>query len=108
MEINFKLIGIRIQQKRKSIKKTQENLAEFLGVSVGYVSLVERGKTTISLSTLAKIAEFLSCTIGELVEGTLTDTNSYLLTEINEKISSLDYSERELLFKLIDTYVKNK
>ena len=41
MAVDFKLIGKRIQDKRKGLKKTQEDLAEYLDVSVGYVSNME-------------------------------------------------------------------
>ncbi len=106
MSVNFELIGSRIQQKRKKIKKTQENLAEYLDVSVGYISLVERGKTKVSLSTLSKISDYLSCSIGSLVDNTSDSDANYLNKEICSKINQLDNNEREILFKLIDAYLK--
>ena len=106
--VNFALIGKRIQKKRKLINKTQENLAEYLDVSVGYVSLMERGKTKISLETLAKIAEFLNCPISELVENISTTSKNYMEYEINEKIHFLNNEEKELLYSFIDVYLKRK
>ena len=49
MNVDYKLIGERIQKTRKSKGMTQDVLAEKLGVSIGYVSQVERGITKISL-----------------------------------------------------------
>ncbi|MEG1773897.1 MAG: helix-turn-helix transcriptional regulator, partial [Oscillospiraceae bacterium] len=65
MKIDFSAIGKRIQCRRRQQKKTQDELAEALLVSVGYVSQIERGVTKISLETLAGIADFLGCSIGE-------------------------------------------
>lgn len=59
MSVNYKLIGLRIQQCRKQQKKTQEMIAEYLNVTVGYISQLERGITKINLGTLDKIANYL-------------------------------------------------
>lgn len=108
MSVNFEIIGSRIQKRRKILNKTQENLAEYLDVSVGYVSLIERGKTKIALDTLARICDFLSCSIGDLTEDISKKNLGYLNSEIIDKINSLNSSEKEILHKLIDTYIKYK
>lgn len=108
MSVDFNLIGQRIQERRKKVNKTQENLAEYLDVSVGYVSLMERGKTKISLSTLARIADFLKCNIGYLVDNSSKNNTAYLNNEINDKIQKLNDNEKEMLYKLIDFYIKNR
>ena len=56
MNVDYKLVGKRIQAARKQSGMTQETLAEKLDVSIGYVSQVERGVTKISLDLLAAIA----------------------------------------------------
>ncbi len=45
MSMDYNLIGSRIKQRRREAMLTQENLAEKLSVSVGYVSQIERGIT---------------------------------------------------------------
>ena len=104
--VNFSLIGKRIQQKRKQQNKTQENLAEYLDVSVGYVSLIERGKTKISLETLARISDFLTCSVSELIEDVSTASANYMNIEIYEKINMLDSDEKEMFFSMLDVYLK--
>ena len=49
MNVDYSLIGERIKKTRKMRGMTQDALAERLGVSIGYVSQVERGITKISL-----------------------------------------------------------
>lgn len=104
MAVDFKLIGNRIQKKRKALKKTQEDLAEYLDVSVGYVSNMERGITKISLTTLANISDFLGCDVAELVSHTSTGSEKYLKSDIEEIINSFDNNEKHILLGLLKTY----
>lgn len=87
MAVDFKLIGKRIQDKRKNIKKTQEELAEYLNVSVGYVSNMERGTTKISLTTLVNISDFLGCDVSDLVSKVSTNGNTYLSEELSQIVT---------------------
>lgn len=104
MAVDFKLIGKRIQTRRKALGKTQENLAEYLDVSVVYVSNMERGVTKISLTTLSNISDFLGCDVAELVSNTSTDSGKYLKNDIDEIIDSFDNSEKHILLGLLQTY----
>lgn len=45
-------------------------MAEFMDVSISYISQIERGATTISLGVLYQISDFLDCTVSNLIEGT--------------------------------------
>lgn len=104
MAVDFKLIGKRIQNKRKSIHKTQEDMAEYLDVSVGYISNMERGATKISLTTLANISDFLGCDLSELVSQTSTGSADYLKSELNEIIDAFSNCEKNILLNLLKTY----
>lgn len=104
MAVDFKLIGKRIQEKRKSIRKTQEDMAEYLDVSVGYISNMERGTTKISLTTLANISDFLGCDLSELVSQTSTGGADYLKSELNEIIDEFGNEEKNILLNLLKTY----
>jgi transcriptional regulator with XRE-family HTH domain len=53
-------IGSKIKQAREISKKTQAELAEFLGFdSSTAISLIEKGQRNITVENLEKIAEFL-------------------------------------------------
>ena len=105
MAVDFKLIGKRIQEKRKNLNKTQEDLAEYLDVSVGYVSNMERGTTKISLTTLANISDFLQCDVSDLVSKVSTNGNGYLNEELSTLINSLTNKEKNTLLSLLQAYV---
>lgn len=104
MAVDFKLIGKRMQHRRKALGKTQEHLAEYLDVSVGYVSNMERGATKISLTTLARISDFLTCDMADLISQTSTGSRSYLSDELNELIHSLTNDEKNTLLTLLRAY----
>ena len=68
----------------KAQNKTQENLAESVSVTVGYISQIERGITKVNLEMLSNIAEVLGCDISEFLSDTVKLSNNYLFDEFNE------------------------
>ena len=61
-----KKLGQRIASLRKGRKLTQEQLAEAVGCSVEFISLVERGVNAPSVSGLEKFAKILKVEVREL------------------------------------------
>ena len=61
-----KKLGQRIASLRKTKKLTQEQLAEALGCSVEFISLVERGVNAPSVAGLEKFAKILKVEVKEL------------------------------------------
>lgn len=59
-------LGRRIAGLRKGRKLTQEQLAEAVGCSVEFVSLVERGVNAPSVAGLEKFARILKVEVREL------------------------------------------
>lgn len=106
--INYKTLGKKIQFKRKNLNLTQENMAEKLDVSVGYISQIERGISKISLDMLAKVSNLLECDIAEFV----TINNYKYETSYNNDFFNiymqLDKHEKIILIKLIYTYIENR
>ena len=63
-----KQLGKRIKQIRKAAKLTQERLAEKAGLSVEYISRLERGVSQPSLKTLALIAKSLNIAVKDFFD----------------------------------------
>ena len=101
MNIDYKLIGERIKQSRKAKGMTQEVLAERLGVSIGYVSQVERGITKISLDLLGAISSVLDCNIASLISESAVNSNGYMEDEIFSEIRKLDNKKRKYILKFL-------
>lgn len=108
MAVDFFTVGQRIQKRRKTLHKTQEQMAEALSVSVGYVSQIERGVTKISLDTLSEITEYLDCNFSELLDGTVVQSNSYLKDEIKTLKNNLSPANRKILSEIADILKKNQ
>ena len=101
MNIDYKLIGERIKQCRKSKGMTQDVLAEKLNVSIGYVSQVERGITKISLDLLGAISSILDCDVASLISESAVNSNEYMETEIVNEIKKLDNKKRKYILEVI-------
>lgn len=61
-----KSLGKKIQRRRKSLKLTQEELAEKVGISLVYMGYIEQGRYAPSLEVLNKIARALKIPLSEL------------------------------------------
>ena len=101
MNIDYKLIGERIKKIRKSRGMTQEDMAERLNVSIGYVSQVERGITKISLDLLGAISGILDYDVAGFIAESAVNSNGYLESEILGEIRKLDQGKRKLVFEMI-------
>lgn len=101
MNVDYKLIGERIKTVRKGQGITQENLAEQLGVSIGYVSQVERGITKISLDLLGAISVALHCDVAFFVSESAVKSNAYMETELMREIEKLDNAKRKYILEMI-------
>ena len=58
-----KVLGIKIQKRRKDLKLTQEELAEKVGISRAYMGYIEQGRNAPSLEVLEKVAKILKISI---------------------------------------------
>ncbi len=63
----MKIVGVNIKRLRDDQGLTLRVLAKKLGISASFLSQVESGKASPSLSTLKSIADALSTTIGSLI-----------------------------------------
>ncbi len=108
MSVDYLRIGQRIKAKRKSQGKTQENLAEALSVSVGYISQIERGVTKISLDTLSEISVFLGCELTEFLAGVTPGQKRYLSSELQEIYRNLNEEKRSMLLEIAEVILKHQ
>ena len=109
MHIDYSIIGRRIKEKRKAKHMTQEQLAEHLDVTIGYVSQLERGATKINLDILSRIANLFHCDVAEFV----TSSNSFCLIdestdELIETYNQLTSDEKKKLLQLVKFYTELK
>ena len=86
---------------------TQNQVAEALGVTPGYISNVENNRTAMSLRILTYYARLVGCSLDSLV-GELEPeyAETALDRELYQAILSLDIETKEKLLKTIELWKK--
>ncbi len=91
-------IGSIIKKQRQARDLTQEQLAEYLNVSVSAVSQWESGKTVPDIATILSLANFFSITLDELFDRTSGDKEKAM--EEYDRLER-EYANRGEVVKLV-------
>lgn len=101
-----KYMGKQIKKHREECKIGQEVFAEKLGLSPIYISYLECGSRTPSLSTLIKIAELLSVPVDIFLDRESSGNQSARLSYVDKKIQELGTETRVKLLDMIESLVE--
>lgn len=86
---------------------TQDQVAKVLGVTPGYISNVENGRTAMSLRILTYYAKLVGCSLDSLIGELEPDYSETALDRaLYEAIVKLDTSTKEKLLKTIELWKK--
>ena len=86
---------------------TQDQVAKALGVTPGYISNVENGRTAMSLRILTYYAKLVGCSLDSLIGELKPDYSETALDRaLYEAIVKLDTSTKEKLLKTIELWKK--
>lgn len=107
MGIDYENLGKNIKYYRKQQKLTQEQLAENLELSVGFISQIERGITKMSLDTLIEICDSLDCSAGELLEHARSKNIPEISDDFFLLFDKLPKKEQNLFYHMLKTYVEH-
>lgn len=97
-----KLTGQRITQLRQSRGFTRERLAELSDISVQFLADIEKGRKTMTVTTLRRVCKALSVTTDYLVNATDPIDD---LDEIHAMLSTLPPSKRTHAKELLEIYI---
>lgn len=97
MTINLISLGQRIRQMRKRKGLTQLSLSEQLGLSPTYISYIESGSKSMSLSTFIEVANILNVTADELLVDSLVNTVKVSNHELTALLSDCSEYEKHIL-----------
>ncbi len=103
--IDYKLIGKRIKESRKSVNLTQENVSEILKVSPEYISRIETGSAKINLEMLVKMSNILNISPAYLLTGTHTQSDDYLSPEMNALLKDCSPDKIKAISEMIKIIV---
>ena len=99
--------GTLIKKLRIEHNLTQNQVAEALGVTPGYISNVENNRTAMSLRILIYYAKLVGCSLDSLVGDLEPEyTETALDRELYESIIGLDIESKEKLLKTIQLWKK--
>ncbi len=105
-------LGQRIRELRKSLSLTQEQLAEKAGISVSFLSMIERGDRVPHLETLAMLSKPLGVSLAEIFVGIgePSASNQNALPPLIEFLEqqSLDSGDVEALLVISKTLLRYK
>jgi transcriptional regulator with XRE-family HTH domain len=101
--IDYKELGRRIRSERRRQELTQEKLAEMADISDSFMGHIERGGRTLSVETLARIANALNLSIEYIVCGEFSYQPDMLPAEIQENLSRMSNQQRTIFLKIMKT-----
>lgn len=105
MYLNYEDIGNRIRYKRKKKHLTQETLAELCNISIPHMSNIENGNTKVSLPVLVNIANYLNCTLDEILFGNIVNNCVASDAIINDILHDCTNKQKSII---IDTIISLK
>ena len=106
MASDFAVIGQRLKKARLDKKMTQDTLAKKLGVSIAFLSRIESGTSHVNLTRLSQICDILDITEGEILNGTASSSQRYLVTEFNEILKNCPPEKQKLIYKIAKAIVE--
>jgi len=101
MSVDFKLIGRRIKETRKSKGITQAELAELIGMSAPYICHIETATKQASLMALVLIANALNITVDTLLNGNQTSDLAEYRIDIVNLIDDCNSDERRFIYEMV-------
>ena len=99
-------IGKNIRKFRLARKLRQEDLAEKTDLTTNYIGMVERGEKIPSLETFIKIVNALGVSSDMVLTDVLETGYTVKNSMLNEKLEKLAPEDRNRIYEVIDTLVK--
>lgn len=96
-------VGARIENTRKKRGFTREQLAEYADISVTFLSDIEKGRKSMTINTLRRIAAALNVTTDYIVNGSEPFSEN---AEINIMLASLSPYRRQQAEKLLAVFIE--
>ncbi len=92
-------IGKRIQNRRKQLGYTQEQLAEMMNVSIQMVSNLERGNKAIRIDNLINLSRIMNISTDYILTGKQSTQNQ---SNLCEQISALSPKDKQMIELLVN------
>jgi transcriptional regulator with XRE-family HTH domain len=100
MAVNFILIGRRVREIRLQKQISQEILAEWIDMSVTYISHIETAKKHASLEALVRIANVLGTTVDQLLNGNQENDQEEYKVELVQLLDDCTSYEKRVIYEI--------
>lgn len=97
-------IGKRIQNRRKQLLLTQEQLAERMNVSIQMISNLERGNKAIRIDNLITLSQIMEVSTDYILTGRESAEDNNALTH---RIKELESKDRKMIEMIVEYCINN-
>lgn len=105
-ELDFCKIGGRIRERRLTLGRTQDYLANYLDIDASHISNIEHGRCKVSLTALVGISNALNCSIDYFIMEEYENLSIPADNEIIRKLNNCSYETKEKISDIIDILSK--
>lgn len=103
-----KILGSNIKRVRTLEGISQEKLAERIGKSAHFISVLERGESGLSVQTVIDICRALNTDTNTIFAGTLDNSNIYTDNFLNKSLDSFNDTDRDMVSYLVNYILNSK
>lgn len=100
------LIGKRIKQYRKLRGLTQDQLAEKIGVSTGYLSGIERGCSFPRFENLIQIMNVIEASPDQIFVDVVEKTYETRVSILSDELEKLSPREQKRIFTVVEAMIQ--
>ena len=101
-----KRIGKRLKQRREELGYTQEQFAEMTGLTINYISTLERGKSFPRCEKLILILNALQTSADAIFYDVLDYASDYRASVLSEMIGTLPFKEQKRILELVEFMIE--
>ena len=103
-----KIIGSNIKQVRTLESISQEKLAEKIGKSAHFISVLERGESGLSIATVIDICKALNTDTNTIFAGVIDTSNIYTDNFVHNAIEKFNNTDKELITYIVNYILNSK
>ena len=101
-------IGWRVKECRERLGLSQEQLAEKMGVTVNYISTIERGKSFPRCERLILLLNALETNADSIFYDAVKHSSDIRISELAQKMSGLSEKGQKRILDLLDFAIKQE
>ena len=106
LDIDYKVIGLRIKAARVQKGLTQSNISKLTGLSTPHISNIETGNTKLGLPTIIHLANVLDVSVDELLCDNIHRSEQIYCHELSDLLEGCSVDELHIISELVKVIKK--